>query len=186
MSANAEPDCLRTDLTRLLGCRYPIVSAGMGGPARSELAAAVSEAGGFGLLGMVRESPQLIEREIAAVRAATRQPFGVNLIPAATEPSLFAAELDTCLAAHVPALCFFWDIAPEAVKRAKDAGALVLYQVGSLEDALAAEQAGADAVIVQGMEAGGHVRGRDRLHGPLRHQLAAELAGARAGQQRNG
>lgn len=53
MSANEEPDFLRTGLTRLLGCRYPIVSAGMGGPARSELAAAVSEAGGFGLLGMV-------------------------------------------------------------------------------------------------------------------------------------
>jgi len=160
MSANAEPDFLRTGLTRLLGCRYPIISAGMGGPARSELAAAVSAAGGFGLLGMVRESPELIEREIAAVRAATQHPFGVNLIPAATEPSLFAAELDTCLAARVPALCFFWHVVPEAVKRAKDGGALVLYQVGSLEDALAAEQAGADVVIVQGIEAGGHVRAR--------------------------
>jgi nitronate monooxygenase len=163
MSANAESDFLRTALTRLLGCRYPIVSAGMGGPARSELVAAVSEAGGFGLLGMVRESPALIEREIAAVRAATRQPFGVNLIPASTEPALFAAELDACLAARVPALCFFWDVVPGAVKRAKDAGAIVLYQVGSLEDALAAEQAGADAVIVQGIEAGGHVRGRTGL-----------------------
>jgi nitronate monooxygenase len=160
MSANAETDSLRTDLTRLLGCRYPIVSAGMGGPARSALAAAVSEAGGFGLLGMVRESPALIEREIAAVRAASAQPFGVNLIPAATEPALFAAELDACLAARVPAMCFFWDVVPAAVKRAKDAGAIVLYQVGSLEDALAAQQAGADALIVQGIEAGGHVRGR--------------------------
>jgi nitronate monooxygenase len=160
MTANAEADCLRTDLTRLLGCRYPIVSAGMGGPARSALAAAVSEAGGFGLLGMVRESPELIEREIAAVRAATAQPFGVNLIPSATEPALFAAELDACLAARVPAMCFFWDVVPAAVKRAKDAGTIVLYQVGSLDDALAAEQAGADAVIVQGIEAGGHVRGR--------------------------
>jgi nitronate monooxygenase len=160
MSVSTEADPFRTELTRLLGCRQPIISAGMGGPARSELAAAVSEAGGFGLLGMVRESPDLIEREIVAVRAATHHPFGVNLIPAATEPSLFAAELDVCIAARVPALCFFWDIMPEAIKRAKNAGAIVLYQVGSLEDALAAEQAGADAVIVQGIEAGGHVRGR--------------------------
>lgn len=160
MSVSAPSDSLRTALTRLLGCRYPIVSAGMGGPARSELAAAVSAAGGFGLLGMVRESPELIEREIAAVRAATRCPFGVNLIPCATEPALFAAELDVCLAARVSVLCFFWDVVPEAVRRAKDAGAIVLYQVGSLDDALAAEQAGADAVIVQGIEAGGHVRGR--------------------------
>lgn len=163
MSVNTEPDCLHTALTDLLGCRYPIVSAGMGGPARSELAAAVSAAGGFGLLGMVRESPELIEREIAAVHAATQCPFGVNLIPSATEPALFAAELDVCLAARVPALCFFWDVVPDAVKRVKNAGAIVLYQVGSLGGALAAEQAGADAVIVQGIEAGGHVRGRAGL-----------------------
>lgn len=149
-----------TPLTRLLGCRYPVISAGMGGPARSELAAAVSHAGGFGLLGMVREPPELISREIAAVRAATDQPFGVNLIPSATEPGLLAAELDVCLAARVPAICFFWDVVPDVVARAKDAGVLVLYQVGSLADALAAEKAGADVVIAQGIEAGGHVRGR--------------------------
>ncbi|CAE6818360.1 hypothetical protein R75461_05983 [Paraburkholderia nemoris] len=149
-----------TPLTRLLGCRYPVISAGMGGPARAGLAAAVSHAGGFGLLGMVRESPELISREIAAVRAATDQPFGVNLIPSATDSSLLAAELDVCLAARVPAICFFWDVVPDVVARAKDAGVLVLYQVGSLEGALAAEQAGADVVIAQGIEAGGHVRGR--------------------------
>ncbi|AJZ57043.1 nitronate monooxygenase family protein [Paraburkholderia fungorum] len=149
-----------TPLTRMLGCWYPVISAGMGGPARAELAAAVSHAGGFGLLGMVRESPELISREIAAVRAFTDQPFGVNLIPSATEPALLAAELDACLDARVPAICFFWDVVPDVVARAKDAGVLVLYQVGSLEDALAAEQAGADIVIAQGIEAGGHVRGR--------------------------
>jgi nitronate monooxygenase len=49
-----------TSLTRQLGCRFPVISAGMGGPARAELAAAVSRSGGFGLLGMVRESPELI------------------------------------------------------------------------------------------------------------------------------
>jgi nitronate monooxygenase len=160
MNVDTEAGSYRNELTRLLGCQHPIISAGMGGPARSELAAAVSEAGGFGLLGMVRETPELIGREIAAVRAATQRPFGVNLIPAATEPSLFAAELGVCIAARVPALCFFWDVVPEVIKQAKDAGAIVLYQVGSLEDAIAAEQAGADAVIVQGIEAGGHVRGR--------------------------
>ncbi|MFL9867048.1 nitronate monooxygenase [Paraburkholderia fungorum] len=147
-----------TPLTRLLGCRYPVISAGMGGPARAGLAAAVSQAGGFGLLGMVRESPELISREIAAVRAVTDQPFGVNLIPSATEPELLVAELNARLDARVPAMCFFWEVVPEVVARAKDAGVLVLYQVGSLEDALAAEQAGADIVIAQGIEAGGHVR----------------------------
>ncbi|WP_168788582.1 NAD(P)H-dependent flavin oxidoreductase [Paraburkholderia aromaticivorans] len=158
MTIDAGP--FATELTLALGCRHPIISAGMGGPARAELAAAVSKAGGFGLLGMVRELPELIEREIAAVRAVTDLPFGVNLIPSATEPTLFAAELDACLAARVPALCFFWDVVPEAIRRAKDAGAIVLYQVGSVDDALAAAKAGADVIIAQGIEAGGHVRGR--------------------------
>src|SRR5215469_15252018 len=110
---NVESDCLRTGLTRLLGCRYPIVSAGMGGPARSELAAAVSEAGGFGLLGMVRETPELILREIAEVKRRTNRAFGVNLIPFATEPTLLANELAACLDIGVPAMCFFWDVYPD-------------------------------------------------------------------------
>lgn len=58
---------------------------------------------------------------------------------------------------------FFWDVVPGAIERAKQGGAPVLYQVGSLADALAAERAGADAIIVQGVEAGGHVRGREAL-----------------------
>ena len=150
---------LRTPICDLLGCSYPILQAGMGGVARSELAAAVSEAGAFGCLGMVREPPAQIAREIAAVREATDRPFGVNLIPAATEPALFEEELSACLEARVPAMVFFWDVVPEAIARARQGGCRVLYQVGSVEDAIAAEAAGADAVICQGVEAGGHVRG---------------------------
>ncbi|BAO91700.1 NAD(P)H-dependent flavin oxidoreductase [Caballeronia cordobensis] len=172
MIANAAP--FDTELTRVLGCRYPILSAGMGGPARAELASAVCNAGGFGLLGMVRESPETIASEVAAVRAATDRPFGVNLIPAGTKPDLLAAELDACLALRVPALCFFWDVYPEIVARAKDSGALVLYQVGSLEDALRAEKAGADVIIAQGVEAGGHVRGSTGIM-PLLPEIAAHL-----------
>jgi nitronate monooxygenase len=149
---------ISTALTERLNCRYPIISAGMGGPARSELTAAVSEAGGFGLLGMVRETPDLIAREIAAVRQRTSKPFGVNLIPFATEPTLLRDELAVCLEAQVPAMCFFWDVYPEIVAEAKNAGCIVLHQVGSLDDALRAEAAGADVVILQGVEAGGHVR----------------------------
>ncbi|MEX2269932.1 MAG: nitronate monooxygenase [Vicinamibacterales bacterium] len=150
---------IATRLTETLGSRHPIISAGMGGPARSELAAAVSEAGGFGLLGMVGESPEFIAREIADVRRRTAKPFGVNLVPFATDTALLADEMAACIAARVPALCFFWDVHPAIVEQAKDAGCLVLYQVGSLSDALLAQAAGADVVIVQGVEAGGHVRG---------------------------
>jgi nitronate monooxygenase len=165
---------MTTALTKRLNCRHPIISAGMGGPARSELAAAVSEAGGFGLLGMVRETPELIAREIAAVRQRTTKPFGVNLIPFATDPKLLREELAVCLDAQVPAMCFFWDVYPDIVEQAKKAGCLVLHQVGSLEDALLAESAGADVVILQGIEAGGHVRARLPLNG-LVSQVVGKL-----------
>lgn len=155
--AQASP--LRTPVCDLLGCDYPIVQAGMGGPARSELAAAVSAAGGYGFLGMVREPPALIEREIAAVRTRTDRPFGVNLIPYGTDPGLLEEELSVCFAAGVHSLCFFWEVRPDLVRRAKEAGAIVFYQVGTLEAGIAAERAGADIVICQGFEAGGHVHG---------------------------
>jgi nitronate monooxygenase len=165
---------LTTALTKRLNCRHPIISAGMGGPARSELTAAVSEAGGFGLLGMVRETPDLIAREIADVRRRTAKAFGVNLIPFATDPKLLHEELAVCLDAQVPAMCFFWDVYPDVVAEAKKAGCLVLHQVGSLEDALLAEAVGADVVILQGVEAGGHVRARLPLN-VLLSQVAGKL-----------
>lgn len=150
---------LHTPVCTLLGCDLPIFLAGMGGVARSELVAAVTQAGGYGILGMVRETPQLIAQEIAAVRSRTDRPFAVNLIPAATVPALLDAELGICLDLGVPAMCYFWDVVPAAVARAKAGGCLVLHQVGSLDAALAAEAAGADVLIVQGVEAGGHVHG---------------------------
>lgn len=152
-------DPLQTAVCELLECRYPVLSAGMGGVARAELVAAVSEAGGFGSLGMVRESPELILREIRSVRETTGNPFGVNLIPSATASDLLDEQLAVCREQKVHTLTFFWDVDPEAIALAKAGGSRVLYQVGSLEDALKAEAAGADAVIVQGLEAGGHVRG---------------------------
>jgi nitronate monooxygenase len=167
------PRAIKTALTERLGCRYPIISAGMGGPARSELAAAVSAAGGFGLMGMVREKPELIEREIAAARARTNHRFGVNLIPSVTDPALFEAEFSAALKAGIAAFCFFWDVMPGVVERAKQAGCLVFYQIGSVADAIAAERAGADVIIAQGVEAGGHVRGRLPLSVLLPEVVAA-------------
>ncbi|AXF24967.1 2-nitropropane dioxygenase [Burkholderia pyrrocinia] len=143
----------------LLGCTWPIVLAGMGGVARAELASAVSAAGGFGFLGMVREPVALIRREVQQVRAATDRPFGTNLIPASTPPDLLDAQLDACIELRVPVVALFWDVMPAVVRRLRDAGVCVVHQVGSLDDARAAEAAGAQALIVQGHEAGGHVRG---------------------------
>ncbi|MEZ5793237.1 NAD(P)H-dependent flavin oxidoreductase [Albidovulum sp.] len=151
---------LRTPLCDLLGCDVPILLAGMGGVSRWELAAAVANAGGYGMLGMVRESPALITEEVTALKAATDRPFAVNVIPAATEPRLLEAQIACCLDLGVPAFTFFWDVMPEVVARVKRAGCLVLHQVGTVEAARIAEDAGADVIIAQGVEAGGHVHGR--------------------------
>ncbi len=151
---------LRTPLCGLLGCDVPILLAGMGGVSRWELAAAVANAGGFGMLGMVRESPSLIAEEVVALKAATDRRFAVNVIPAATEPGLLDAQIGACLDLGVTAFTFFWDVMPAVVGRVKDAGCLVLHQVGTTEAARVAEDAGADVIIAQGVEAGGHVHGR--------------------------
>lgn len=154
---------LHTPVCDLLGCTYPVLLAGMGGPARSELVAAVTNAGGFGFLGMVRESPELITSEIAKVRERTTRDFGVNLIPAATKRELLEAELAACIAAKVPAMALFWDLSADIVKRLRDEGILVACQVGDAKEAEAAQAAGAQIIIAQGVEAGGHVRGRIKL-----------------------
>ncbi|MBY6058844.1 NAD(P)H-dependent flavin oxidoreductase [Leisingera daeponensis] len=162
-----------TALCSLLGCDYPVLLAGMGGVSRWELAAAVANAGGFGMLGMVRESPALITEEVTRLRAATDRPFAVNVIPAATDPALLDAQIGCGLDLGVPAFTFFWDVVPEAVARVKAAGRLVLHQVGTVEAARAAEAAGADVIIAQGIEAGGHVHGRHPLCGLTEEILEA-------------
>lgn len=130
----------------------------MGGVARSELVSAVLAAGAYGFLGMVREPPEVLVREIKQVRESSDRPFGINLVPAATDPTLLDEELAACFDAGVHSMCFFWDPQEEVIERAKRAGCVVLYQVGNVADAVAVERAGADIVIAQGAEAGGHVR----------------------------
>lgn len=160
---NAVAAALHRPVCDLLRCDIPLVLAGMGGVARSQLVAAVTEAGGFGFLGMVRESPALIRQEVLAVRARTGRRFGVNVIPAATEPALLDAQIDTCIELRVPVVCLFWDLSRAVVQRLREAGVVVVCQVGSIGDACQAQEAGAQVLIVQGREAGGHVRGTQPL-----------------------
>lgn len=150
---------LQTPLLSLLGCELPIMLAGMGGVARHELAAAVSRAGGFGVLGMVREPVELIRAEINALRELTDKRFAVNLIPAATDSVLLKSQVATCLKLRVPAMVLFWDVDAALIRHLKEEGVQVIHQVGSQQDADDALTAGADILIVQGHEAGGHVRG---------------------------
>jgi NAD(P)H-dependent flavin oxidoreductase YrpB (nitropropane dioxygenase family) len=130
----------------LRGVELPIVQAGMGGGlARHELAAAVSEAGGLGTLGLM--APDVLRREIAAARRLTGKPVAVNLLLPFARGAHFEA------AAEADALVTFWGTPKRRT------GKLWIHQCGSVEEALAAQAAGADAVIAQGVEAGGHVRG---------------------------
>ncbi len=154
---------LHTPVCDLFGCTYPVVLAGMGGVARSELVASVTEAGGFGFLGMVREPVDLIRSEVAAARARGTERFGVNLIPAATDPALLEAQVAACIELRVPAIALFWDVSRELIDRLRAAGIIVVCQVGSAFEAREVEQAGAQVLIVQGVEAGGHVRGERPL-----------------------
>ncbi len=133
---------LYTPLCDVLGCDVPILLAGMGGVARWELAAAVANAGGYAMLGMVREDPDLIAREVTALRAATDRNFAVNVIPAATEAGLLDRQIGRCLDLGVRDFTFFWDVVPEAVARVKAAGCKVLHQVGTVEAARQAEGRG--------------------------------------------
>ena len=144
---------MRTRLSEEYGLAVPVVAAGMAFIARAPLAAAVSAAGGLGTIGASAMPPELLEAEIAAVRAVTDRPFAVNIIPRFAGPELIAA------AAGVPVVTFFWDDPdPAWLETLHDAGTRVWFQVGSPAEAVAAVDAGADAVVAQGIEAGGHNR----------------------------
>ncbi len=145
-----------TPLSAALGVERPIWNAGLGASiAGPELAAAVSEAGGLGVLGMGGMTAEVVERSIAEVRSLTARPFGVNLIL----PLLEEGSVETALNARVPLLVFFWGDASPHVATAHEVGTKVAVQCGSVEEAVEAVQGGVDVVIMQGVEAGGHVRG---------------------------
>jgi nitronate monooxygenase len=94
----------------------------MGGVARSELVAAVTEGGGFGFLGMVREPIDLMGSEVTELHAHGIKRFDVNLIPAATDAGLLEAQLSACIDLAVPVVGLFWDVALKLVARLRGAG----------------------------------------------------------------
>src|ERR1043166_5854914 len=149
---------LQTAFTRLLGLRHPIMQAPMGGGVTSpELVAAVSNAGGLGMLALGGLPPDVMRRRIRRARALTDQPFGVNLLlqPELCQPG----QAEVCYEEHVPVLSLFWGDPAPYIRSAHAAGTKVMVQVGSVEEARAAQAASADVIVAQGVEAGGHVRG---------------------------
>ena len=147
---------LTTRLRKLLSIQLPIVSAPMGpdltGP---ELVAAVSGAGGLGLMQSQLSPPEHLREQIRRVRSATDKPFGVNFILALPHEE----DLNVCLEEHVPVISFFWGDPARYVEQVHAAGSKIFLQVGSVEAARRAAAAGVDVIIAQGTEAGGHVEG---------------------------
>jgi enoyl-[acyl-carrier protein] reductase II len=145
---------LRTPLCERLGIEYPIFLAGMGGVAYADVCAAVSEAGGYGTLGMAAENPTRIREEMRRVRALTQKPFGVDLLAAL--PNSVLAAIDVIIEEGANAFIAGLGVPGPVIQRCHDAGLLVMSMCGKVSHAVAAEQAGCDVVVAQGTEAGGH------------------------------
>jgi len=149
---------LHTRICDLLGIAHPIVLGGMGGGATSApLVAAVSNAGGLGIVGLSGLSAASVQEQIAEIRASTDKPFGVNFLLFLIQEASLTAALET----RPPLVSFAWarpdqDLRPY-VQRAHDAGSLAIYMAAEVPEARRAAEAGVDAVAAQGTEGGGHV-----------------------------
>lgn len=150
---------LTTAFTELFGVRHPIALAPMGRVAGGRLAAAVSEAGGLGLVGGGYGEPQWLRRELALARSGTRKPWGAGLITWSIDRSVLELVLE--FRPHALVLSF-GDPTPYAAL-VRSAGCKLVCQVQDLEGARLAKAAGADLIVAQGSEAGGHGGGRATL-----------------------
>lgn len=145
---------LRTPICDLFGIEHPIFLAGMGQVSYAALCAAVSEAGGYGTLGMAAESPERIREEMRKVRALTAKPFGVDLLAAL--PDTVMAAIDVIIEEGASSFIAGLGIPGPVIAKCHDAGVKVMVVCGKVEHARRSEDAGCDAVVAQGTEAGGH------------------------------
>ena len=157
---------LRTRFTDLTGCKVPIQQAAIGGLARPQLATAVSEAGGLGMVYAGSFDPNQMTEVFEDMRRRTSGVFGANFLI----PEAFLSDLDEIreqveTASKLVKVVEFFYRQPDAslVDLVHKGGALASWQVGSNEEAVAAADAGCDIIVAQGVEAGGHVRGKVSL-----------------------
>lgn len=147
------PPHLATRATRMFGIRYPIIQAGMVWTAGAKLAVAVSEAGGLGLIGAGSMKPDLLREQIRKARLRTAQPFGVN-IPLGRED---VADLVNVTLEEGIRIVFTSAGHPLTfTRRLKDAGCVVVHVIAAVKHGVKAMDAGCDAVVAEGCEAGGH------------------------------
>lgn len=141
---------MTTRFSELVGCDLPIQCAAMSGIVTPELVAAVSNAGGLGMLAAGRRGVDVLRAQIEATRALTDRPFGIGFIVEFLDREVLAAACD-----ELPVIEFFWGW-PDA--ELVDPRRVVGWQVGTVDEARAAVDAGCRYVVAQGIEAGGHVR----------------------------
>lgn len=145
---------LHTPLCDLLEVKHPIMLAGMGGVSYAELAAAVTNAGGYGVLGMAGQGPDFIRDQMRQVRKLTDGPFGVDLL--AASPESLVASVDVIIEEGASSFVAGLGVPMPIIEKLKKAGLKVMVVCGAVKHAVKAEQAGCDAVICQGGEGGGH------------------------------
>ena len=151
-AANTSP-ALNTDLCRLLGTRYPIIQTAMGWVATPELVAASCNAGGMGFLAVATLRPEEAEAAIAKTRSLTDRPFGVNFL---MEQPGVDKIVDSILNHEVPVASYSRSPQPSYIERFKKAGMICIPTVGQARHAVKAVKLGADAIVAQGGEGGGH------------------------------
>jgi NAD(P)H-dependent flavin oxidoreductase YrpB (nitropropane dioxygenase family) len=144
---------VRTALTELVGCRHPIVQTGMGYVAGARLAAATSKAGGLGIIAAATMSVEEMTRAVRSVKERTGAPFGVNLRSDAADA---AERVEVLIREGVRVASFAMAPRRELIARLRDAGVVTIPSVGARRHAEKVAAWGADAVIVQGGEGGGH------------------------------
>lgn len=149
---------MRTRFTELLGIEHPVVQGGMMFVGRAPLAAAVSEAGGLGIItALTQPTPAELVREIEAARELTDRPFGVNLtILPSINPPPYEEYLDAIIESGVTILETAGANPEPFMPKLKDAGIRVVHKCTSVRDALKAERIGVDAVSIDGFECAGH------------------------------
>lgn len=145
---------LHTKLCDLLAVQHPIMLAGMGGVSYAELVAAVSNAGGYGVLGMAGRGPDFIRDQMRLVKTLTDKPFGVDLL--AASPESLTASVDVIIEEGASSFVAGLGVPMPIMEKLKNAGLKVMVVCGAVKHAVKAEQAGCDAVICQGGEGGGH------------------------------
>ncbi|MEX3935313.1 NAD(P)H-dependent flavin oxidoreductase [Paraburkholderia phymatum] len=145
-------------VTALCGVEYPIFLAGMAAISGPKLVAAVANAGGMGTIGGLRLPPLALRKWLRETKSLTDKPFGVNLVPSFGGPDVFEAQFQIVLQEKPRMLSLFYaENYPDMIARAKDAGMIVMVQVGSVELARRAIAHGADIITAQGSESGGHL-----------------------------